>query len=70
MITFLLSTFILYCFISPFIHADRVVVSLSKSFLIGILYDKTFIEDEEVFENVVQFSFVFVLVSLIWDSKE
>tara|TARA_R110000764_G_scaffold82990_2_gene163419 strand:- start:117 stop:329 length:213 start_codon:yes stop_codon:yes gene_type:complete len=70
MITFLISVFLIYLFTSPFIDADEIIVSFSKSFLIGVLYNKTFIEDEAVYENVVQFSFVFILISLIWDSKE
>tara|TARA_R110000782_G_scaffold178649_1_gene269473 strand:+ start:3049 stop:3261 length:213 start_codon:yes stop_codon:yes gene_type:complete len=70
MITFLISVVLIYLFTSPFIDADEIIVSFSKSFLIGVLYNKTFIEDEAVYENVVQFSFVFILISLIWDSKE
>ena len=69
MFAFLISTLILYAFISPFIQPCKTIVSLSKSILIGVLYDKTFIEDEEVFENTLQFSLVFILISIIWDSE-
>lgn len=60
---------ILYLVITPFLPKDKIIVALSKSFLIGILYDKTYYEDDKVYEYTVQFSFVFLLISYIWEKE-
>jgi hypothetical protein len=66
MIALIISTFVIFLLSTPFISYDQLIISYGKSFLIGVLYDKAYIEDEEVYENTAQYSFVFVLITLIW----
>lgn len=69
MVFFITVIGLLFLFITPFLPHDKVFVSFSKSFLIGILYDKTYYEDEKIYEYTVQFSFVFLLISYIWEKE-
>ena len=69
MILFITIVGILFLLITPFLSEDQIIVSLSKSFLIGILYDKSYLEEENVYLYTVQFSFVFVLISYIWEKE-
>jgi hypothetical protein len=70
MFTFLISTLIIYLLISPFIVYEEMIISFSKSFLIGVLYNKDYIEDEEVYEHTAQFSFICIIVTYIWLSTD
>ena len=70
MIELLILTFILFAITLPLLSHTEIIVALTKSFLIGVLYSKSFIEDEGVFENTLQFSFIFILVSMVWDTEK
>jgi hypothetical protein len=70
MIAFFISTILIFLITSPFIDYDELIISFSKSFLIGVLYDKAYIEDEEIYENTAQYSLVFILITLIWYTKD
>ena len=64
-----LFTFLAFLFITPFVHGADITVSISKSILVGVLYDKYYVEDEEVYDNTLQFSFVFILITFKWDTE-
>jgi len=65
----ILFTFLAFLFITPFVHGSDITVSISKSILVGVLYDKYYVEDEELYDNTLQFSFVFILITFKWDTE-
>lgn len=65
----LLFTFLAFLFITPFVSGADITVSISKSVLVGVLYDKYYVEDEELYDNTLQFSFIFILVTFKWDTE-
>lgn len=69
MFIFIMCTFLAFMFVSPFIPSGDIIVSFSKSFMVGVLYDRYYVEDEEVYDNTIQFAFVFLLITFKWDSK-
>ena len=64
-----LFTFIAFLFITPFVSGADITVSISKSILVGVLYDKYYVEDEELYDNTLQFSFIFILITFKWDTE-
>ena len=66
---FILLTFLAFVLITPFLYKADVILSVTKSILVGILYDRVYIEDEQLFDNTLQFCFVFVLITFKWDTK-
>ena len=64
-----LFTFLAFLFITPFVNAADITVSISKSILVGVLYDKYYVEDEELYDNTLQFSFIFILITFKWDTE-
>ena len=64
-----LFTFLAFLFITPFVNGADISVSVSKSILVGVLYDKYYVEDEEVYDNTLQFSFIFILITFKWDTE-
>ena len=69
MILFITIVGVLFLLITPFLSQDEIIISLSKSFLIGILYDKTYLEEEKIYLYTLQFSFVFILISYLWERE-
>lgn len=69
MFLFILCTALTFLFVTPFVPNGEIIVSVAKSVLVGVLYDKWYVEDEELYENTLQFSFVFILITFKWDSK-
>ena len=70
MLVLLISTLVIFLFTSPFIVYEEVFISFSKAFLIGVLYNNDYIEDEKVTEHTAQYSFICIVVTYIWYTED
>ena len=70
MLILLISTLVIFLFTSPFIVYEEVFISFSKAFLIGVLYNNDYIEDEKVTEHTAQYSFICIVVTYIWYTED
>jgi hypothetical protein len=66
---YLFGLFLLFLLISPLaiINNATIIVSLVKGFMFGGLYNKDEYLEEEVSEHTIQFCFLFITITMIWE---
>ncbi len=67
---FIYVLFVLFLLISPFAINKQAtfIVSLVKGVMVGALYNKDEWEDEQITEHTIQFCFVFITITIIWET--
>ena len=67
---YLIVLFIVFLLITPLavVRNANFIVSLVKGFMFGALYNKDEYEEEEISEHTVQFCFMFITITMIWEA--
>jgi len=66
---YIISLFLLFLLITPFavINNATIMVTLIKGFMIGGLYNKDEYPEDGVSEHTIQFCFMFITITMIWE---
>ena len=67
---YLICLFIVFLLITPLavFRNANFIISIVKGFMFGGLYNKDEYEEEEVIEHTVQFCFMFITITMIWET--
>lgn len=67
---YLLTLFVLFLLITPLAISKNAafIISLVKGFMFGGLYNKDIYEEDEVVEHTIQFCFMFITITMIWET--
>lgn len=67
---YLLALFVLFLLITPLAISKNAAffISLVKGFMFGGLYNKDIYEEDEVVEHTIQFCFMFITITMIWET--
>jgi hypothetical protein len=66
---YLIALFVLFLLITPYAVTKNAtfIVSLVKGFMFGALYNKDEYQEDEVTEHTIQFCFMFITITMIWE---
>lgn len=66
---YLFGLFLLFLLISPLaiINNATIIVSLVKGFMFGGLYNKDEYPEDKISEHTIQFCFLFITITMIWE---
>jgi hypothetical protein len=66
---YLIALFVLFLLITPLavLNNATFIISLVKGFMFGALYNKDEYQEDEVTEHTVQFCFMFLTITMIWE---
>jgi len=66
---YLITLFVLFLLITPFAVLNNAIfiISLVKGFMFGALYNKDEYQEDEVTEHTIQFCFMFITITMIWE---
>ena len=67
---YLFVLFIVFLLITPLAVAKNAtfLISLVKGFMFGGLYNRDTFEEDEVVEHTIQFCFMFITITMIWET--
>jgi hypothetical protein len=67
---YLIALFIVFLLITPLavFRNANFIISIVKGFMVGGLYNKDEYQEEEVIEHTVQFCFMFITITMIWET--
>jgi hypothetical protein len=67
---YLFILFILFLLITPLVVSKNAtfIISLVKGFMFGALYNKDEYPEDEVSEHTIQFCFIFLTITMVWES--
>jgi hypothetical protein len=66
---YLIALFVLFLLITPLavLNNATFIISLVKGFMFGALYNKDEYQEDEVTEHTIQFCFMFLTITMIWE---
>ena len=66
---YLIALFVLFLLITPLavLNNANFIISLVKGFMFGALYNKDEYPEDEVTEHTIQFCFMFITITMIWE---
>lgn len=67
---YLIMLFVVFLLITPYAVTKNAtfIVSLVKGFMFGGLYNKDEYPEDEISEHTVQFCFMFITITMIWET--
>jgi hypothetical protein len=68
--SYLFALFIVFLLITPLAVSKNsiFIISLVKGIMIGGLYNKDEYPEEEIIEHTIQFCFMFITITMIWET--
>jgi hypothetical protein len=66
---YLFGLFVIFLLVTPIITLNNptFIISIVKGFMFGGLYNKDYFEDENLSVYTVQFCFVFITITMVWE---
>jgi len=66
---YLIALFVIFLLITPLavLNNATFIISLVKGFMFGALYNKDEYQEDEVTEHTIQFCFMFLTITMIWE---
>lgn len=69
---YLFGLFVIFLLVTPIITLNNptFIISIVKGFMFGALYNKDYFEDENLNVYTVQFCFVFITITMVWEKTQ
>ena len=69
---YIYALFVIFLLITPYVVTKQAtfIVSLVKGVMFGALYNKDEYPEEQFAEHTIQFCFIFITITMIWETPQ